>query len=224
VLRPAYFEFDAEGVRGALRPVLKSSAVQEVTPIEGVFPDDACRGSGRAVALDARLDFVEQTPRELFQRVADGWEAAPVAAVWTARDGSTTGAPPATEVTLSAGEPTHACVSGTYIQVHAPLTLTSADGRVNVTQSLATSVADEGGAMAEGRSAWLPAARFEGQMGISGVDFDGAEYGAVFLHNTLDYVDGKIEGALDVALWRAFADEFADYPRLAWCTGEHCRY
>jgi hypothetical protein len=61
-------------------------------------------------------------------------------------------------------------------------------------------------------------------MGISGVDFDGAEYGAVFLLNTLDYVDGKLEGALDVALWRAFVDEFADYPRLTWCTGESCRY
>jgi hypothetical protein len=223
-----HVQFDAEGVRGALVPVLKSSDLREVVPIEGFFPDDPCRGSGRPVALDATLDFVEQTPRELFQRVADGWGAAPVAAVWTARDGSTTGAPPATEVTLRAGEPTHACVSGSYIQVHAPLTLTSADGRVNLTQSLATSVADDGGAMTEGQSAWLPAARFEGQMGISGVDFDGAEYGSVSLLNNLDYVDGKVEGTLDVAVWRGFEDEFddgsADYPQLAWCTGESCRF
>jgi hypothetical protein len=124
---------------------------------------------------------------------------------------------------LRAGEPTHACVSGSYIQVHAPLTLTSADGRVNLTHSLATSVADAGGAMTEGQSAWLPAARFEGQMGISGVDFDGAEYGAVFLLNTLDYADGTVEGSLDVAQWRAFEDEFADYPRLEWCAGGDCR-
>lgn len=220
--------FDTEGVRGALVPVLRSSDLSEVVPIDGVFPDDPCRGSGRPAALDATLDFAEQTPRELFQRVADGWEAAPAAAVWTARDGSTTGAPPATEVTLRAGEPTHACVSGSYIQVHAPLTLTSADGRVNLTQSLATSVADQDGAMTEGQSAWLPAARFEGQMGISGVDFGGAEYGSVLLLNTLDYVDGKVEGTLDVAAWQwleaEFEDGFADYPRLAWCTGESCRY
>jgi hypothetical protein len=219
-----HVQFDAEGVRGALVPVLKSSDLREVVPLEGFFPDDPCRGSGRAVALDATLDFVEQTPHELFQRVADGWGAAPVAAVWTARDGSTTGAPPATEVTLRAGEPTHACVSGSYIQVHAPLTLTSADGRVNLTQSLATSVADEGGAMAEGQSAWFPGARFEGQMGISGVDSDGAEYGSVSLLNNLDYVDGT----LDVAVWQGFEEEFedgfADYPQLAWCTGESCRF
>jgi hypothetical protein len=65
-------------------------------------------------------------------------------------------------------------------------------------------------------------------MGISGVDSDGAEYGSVSLLNNLDYVDGKVEGTLDVAVWRGFEDEFddgsADYPQLAWCTGESCRF
>jgi hypothetical protein len=223
MLRPAYFSFDAEGVRGALMPLLRVSDTREVAPIEGIFPDEPCRGSGRSVALDAAVDFIEQTPRQLFQRVADRWGAAPIPATWSAREGGGGGAPAPTEVGLSAGEPTHACVSGSTIQVHAPLTLTTADGRVNVTRSFATSVADQDGAMTEGHSAWLPAARFEAQMGISDVDFAGAEYGAIYLLNSVGYADGQVDGSLYVGLWQGFEEPFTDPPWLTWCTSGSCR-
>jgi hypothetical protein len=222
LLYPNYFSFDANGARGALMPALRASERREATPIEGIFPDDPCRGSGRSVPLDADVDFADLTPRQLFQRVASRWEAAPSAATWSTRDGSSAGLP-ATEVNLRAGEPTLACVSGSSIEVHAPLTLTTADGRVNLTRSVATSVAAQGGASTQGQSTWLPASRFETEMGISGVDFTGAEYGSVSLFNAVGYADGRGQGSLDVSLWRADGDESADgYPHLTWCQGVSC--
>lgn len=210
--------FDTAGVRGALLTLLKFSENAGATALSGAFPDDACLGIGRAVPLDAVPEGFEQTPRELFQRVANAWQAENFRAVWKAPDGSTSGAPPATRLRMRAGEATIACTSDGGVNLWAPVTLVSADGRVNVTQPFITSLAETGGSLTWGDTPWLPASRFEAQMGIKGVDWGDAEYGSLSVYSSVSSDNDAVTSYLDMASWRAFEREAPHDSHLAWCS------
>jgi hypothetical protein len=120
------------------------------------------------------------------------------------------------------GEPTHACISGDYVTVTAPLTIATADGRVTLTQPITLELFFGNGAAGHGRTAWVPAGDFEAQMGLAGVKLVADSYGAVEFTNSVDWTEERLEGDLSVQKWEAFTEQPANYPTLQWCKGPNC--
>jgi hypothetical protein len=222
--------FDSESVRGSLSPqrsLRDGSYVpnrSDWAPLQGHFPDEPCLDS--PIGLDEIVPSLGETPRAAFQRTAAAWASEPILATWTATPYGIAlpgvEAPPPTEVSLSLGEPTHACISGGYyVTVAAPLTVVTADGRMNLTQQLTIEVGSNG-ALASLKTPWIPDANFSQQAGISGVNLDAGSYGALNFLLMVDFQDDRVEGAIGVWQWQAFIEEFAPYPMLEWCKGTHC--
>jgi hypothetical protein len=195
------------------------------TPIEAVFPDDPCGSQGHSIGLDEPFGDLIGTPRGTLQRMARAtrwreripavWKKTPYQVVPSEPD---VGIP--TEVSMSLGEPVRACAVGTSVKVYAPLTVTSADGRVNLTQFFTVDIGVSSAYIVE-RTPWVPAASFNEQIGIAGVNLEGG-YGSLTFVNDVNWQYGWAEGALEVTQWDAFVDEFAGYPVLEWCRASGC--
>jgi hypothetical protein len=80
----------------------------------------------------------------------------------------------------------------TSVEVYAPLTATTADGGVNLTQLVAFNLYESSAYVSE-RTPWVPAAEFNEHIGLSGVNIESG-YGAVYFYNDLDWRYGWIEG------------------------------
>lgn len=135
--------------------------------------------------------------------------------------------PPPTEVSLGFGEPIRACaIFNTYVTVYAPLTITTADGRVNLTQPFAFNLSEaltfntsEVRASIVEPTPWVPAADFDEQTGIDGANLPSG-YGSVSFE--LHWEKTLSEGRLEVTQRDAFRHRAAAYPVLEWCQGEYC--
>jgi hypothetical protein len=224
-----YIGFDAESVRGSLLPTISpdpsNANRSQWTPLQGNFPDSECNGES-PLGLDDVVPSIGETPRASFQRAAAVWERNPIPAVWTAAPYGVAlpgvEAPPPTEVTLSVGEPTHACLSGDWALAYATLTLASADGIVNLTQPITVEFYPGARASTRVRTPWLPAASFAAETGLSRLDLAAGSYGAVELHHAMELEEDRLEGELTVFRWEAFSEELAAHPALSWCAGSRC--
>ena len=226
-------EFGADSVRGSLNPYVPPEGdagnLSSWAPIEALFPDDPCgsEGSeGRSIGLDESFD-IGGTPRIYYQRMATT-RARDIPAVWLSSPSNVEPspldvpleAPPPTTISLNAGEPTRACVNGTSMTVYAPLTVTTADGRVNLTQPFAFRMYADS-AYANERTPWVPAADFNEHMGLAGVNL-ARGYGSIYFQNNVNWRDSQVEGSLEVSQWDAFTDRAGAYPVLEWCKGSQC--
>jgi len=227
--------FGADGVQGRLSPGLSIRDEAYVPnrsswePISGTFPDDPCRGNGTPVDLDDAVEGLADiggTPRAAFGRVVEAWERAPVPARWAAPFGvelpPEVAVPPATELTLDLGEPTQACLSGGYTLVEAPLSVVTADGRVNTTQPILLELLGGNGAGGSARSPWIAAADFTARAGVADVAFAAGAYGAIDMRAGADFRDEQVSGRLSVFQWAAFVSDQAAHPELVWCGGRNC--
>jgi hypothetical protein len=232
-------EFGADSVQGSLLPeVMPEVGDREGAPwwpIEALFPDDGCQGEGRSIGLDESLEAIGGTPRAYYQRMVSARRHAPTPAAWKSKPSNVLPSPkdvpldlpPPTEVSLSFGEPTRACaIFNTYVTVYAPLTVTTADGRVNLTQPFAFnlsevltfSTSEVRGSIVE-PTPWVPAADFDEQMGIDGVNLPSG-FGSISFE--LYWEKALIEGRIEVTQWDAFRHRAVAYPVLEWCQGEYC--
>lgn len=215
------------GLRGALGVQLTTwgpNAWGYVSPIAARFPDDGCE-LALPVPLDERAGLLVDTPRGAYRRVRAQLERSPVPALWRE-----TLEPPragrSTEVTLSAGEPTHACRDFQGIYVEAPLTVQSADGLVNHTQTMATRVYVAGGgaggvgSASSGNVPLVPSADFARITGLADFDLGDSAYGGVALRSAAA-PDGSREGTLSATDWLD-GEERPIEPTLAWCDGPEC--
>jgi hypothetical protein len=220
-------QFDAESVRGSLSPMRSIRDESYVlnrsswTPIVGYFPDDSCEGNGDPIGLDEPVESLGgQTPRANYGRLAAEWAREPIPAVWMDKPfGTVLDEPPPTEVNQRGGEPTHACISGDHVLVHASLTITTADGRVNLTQPFAAELSFGNGARGDRRTPWVPAENFEAETGLPGVNLSVGGYGAIDFSSSVDWSEDRRYGHLWVQKWQAFTEESAGYPVLDWCKG-----
>ena len=104
--------------------------------------------------------------------------------------------------------------------MYAPVTVTTADGRVNLTQPFAFKLYANSTYINE-RTPWVPAADFDAHIGLAGVNLESG-YGSVYFQHHVDGRDGGLEGSLEVSQWDAFVDRVAPYPVLEWCRGPQC--
>jgi hypothetical protein len=225
-------EFSADSVRGTLSPeVLPEDPAwnqSSWTPLEAIFPDDPCGPEGRSIGLDESVADLGGVPRAYYQRIATALGRARIPAVWRSTPSGVEPSPldvpldvpPPTEVSLAAGEPTRACALGTSVTVYAPVTVTTADGRVNLTQPFAFNLY-EFTAFINERTPWVPAADFVEHIGLSGLNLESG-YGSVYFQTNVDWENASVEGALEVSQWDAFMDRAAAYPVLEWCKGGQC--
>jgi len=219
-------EFSADSVRGTLSPEVPPETPAwnrpNWTPIEAIFPDDPCGSQGRSIGLDDYFQDLGATPRVRYQSATARRE--PIPAVWRTSppgvEARPLDVPPPTEVRLDAGEPTQACAVGTSVTVYAPLTVTTADGRVNLTQPFAFNLYEYSAYINE-RTPWVPAADFNEQIGLDGVNV-ASGYGSVYFQNNVNWGYAQVEGSLEVSQWDAFTDQIAAYPVLTWCRGGWC--
>lgn len=127
----ASFTFDAGALRGIVRPLVGADERSLWSPVSARFPDDGCSPL-QPLSLDEPSAALGESPRQAHQRLRALIAADSAPARWAPPRGA--GAAPElddTEVTLGLGEATHACLAyGDTVYVNAPLTLTSADGRV----------------------------------------------------------------------------------------------
>jgi hypothetical protein len=98
------------------------------------------------------------------------------------------------------------------------VTVTTADGRVNLTQPFAFRMSEASAYIVE-RTPWVRAADFDEQMGIDGVNLPSG-YGSITVE--LEWGSARIEGRLEVTQWDAFRDRARVYPVLEWCQGAYC--
>lgn len=222
-------QFSANGVQGTLSPVVPPEVPawnrSNWTPIEATFPDDPCGPDGRSLGLDERAPGIGGTPRSLYQRMTRTRGRQTLPAVWKSsppgvEPNPSLEVPLPTDVTLVAGEPTRACVIGTSVTVYAPVTITTADGRVNLTQPFAYNLFESSAYIGE-RTPWVPAADFNGSVGISGVALESG-YGAVYFQHNVNWQNNWVEGALEVQQWDDFRDGDQKYPVLTWCRSPQC--
>ena len=231
-------EFGADSVQGSLLPsVMPEVGDREGTPwwpIEALFPDDGCGGEGRSIGLDEPFAAIGETPRAYYQRMVGARLHVPTPAAWKSKPSYDLPSPldvpldlpPPTEVSLGFGEPTRACAIDTYVTVYAPLTVTTADGRVNLTQPFAFNLSEAPTFTMSGVRAyiveptpWVPAAEFDEQMGIDGVNLPRG-YGSISFE--LSWENSLIEGRIVVTQWDAFRQRAVAYPVLEWCQGAFC--
>lgn len=228
-------EFSADSVRGSWAPaVMPGDDARDgapLWPIEAIFPDDPCGSigsEGRSIALDEFSTELGGAPRAIYQRMPAARAPARLGAVWRSSPSDVVPSPadlpldvpPATQVTLIAGEPTRACLVGTTVTVHAPLTVTTADGLVSFTQPFIFNLS-EGSAYIGERTPWVPAGDFNERSGIGDVNLQGG-YGSIYFQSFVDWRSRLIEGALEVSHWNAFSDRRAAYPVLEWCNASVC--
>ena len=219
-------EFSADSVQGTLSAGLAPSLgnLSGWSPIEAHFPDDPCGSEGRSIGLDEFFEDLGATPRALYQRLATARSREPIPAIWKSSayglELSPSDVPGPTEVSVDAGEPTRACAIETSVTVYAPVTVTTADGRVNLTQPFAFKLYANSTYINE-RTPWVPAADFDAHIGLAGVNLESG-YGSVYFQNHVDGRDGGLEGSLEVSQWDAFVDRVAPYPVLEWCRGPQC--
>jgi hypothetical protein len=217
-------EFHADSVQGSLYPEVSPDVVawnrSSWRPIEAIFPDQGCGSQQRPIGLDESFADIG-APRAYYRRVAAAWEREPLPAVWKSPPSgvelSPLDVPPPTTVRLDAGEPTHACADGSSVTVYAPLTVTTADGRVNLTQTFGSTLYAPSAHINE-RTPWVPAADFDEHTGLDGVNLPSG-YGSIYLQNSVEWRDARVEGSLEVSQWDAFTDRVAAYPVLEWCSG-----
>ncbi len=191
-------------------------------PLSGIFPDDGCGRYDRAVPLDEVNGALGATPRAAYESSALR-QPATYDAAW--EEGVTEPyGPPAslnwTEVTVTAGAPTHACQDDDRVTIHASLGIETADGRVSLTQPATLSLGSSPTTIAGSKSRWIPAGSFQGMTGMD-VDFGDGEFGAIDI-NHWNNDDGGIEGNLHVLAWREFESAPSTHPALRWCAGALC--
>jgi hypothetical protein len=222
-------EFGADSVQGSLSAEVQSavSAPGQTLwwPIEAMFPDDPCGSEGHSIGLDDHSEDLGNTPRVHYQRLRTIRDREVLPAVWKSslygdEPSPLVDVPPPTQVSLTLGEPIRACDLGAAVRVHAPLTVTTADGRVNLTQPFAVDLSRYSAYINE-QTPWVPAADFDEHMGLAGVNLESG-YGSVSLRHDVNYQFGGVEGALQVAQWDAFIERAAAFPVLVWCRGEYC--
>jgi hypothetical protein len=227
-------EFSADSVRGSLAFALllddDAGSLPLWSPIEAMFPDDPCGSQGRSIGLDEPFTGLVSTPRALYENMVRTRGRETLPAYWTRTPYRTEPSaldlplnvplPPPTEVTLVAGEPTRACAIETSVTVYAPMTVTTADGRVNLTQPFPFNLYESSAYISE-MTPWVPAAEFNEHMGLDGVNIE-SRYGSVSFYNNLDWRDTWIEGTLEVSEWGDLGDKRAAYPSLKWCRGRDC--
>jgi hypothetical protein len=219
--------FDAASARGTLAvSVTSREPTSEVgrgvwRPLSATFPDDGC-GPNLPVALDAESDVLSESPLAAYGRIRDVLERAAIPAMWHNLDSALPGegSVERTEVTLRAGDPTHACRAGQSVEVHAPLSVESADGRVRHTRSMAWALSETGVTLG-GSVPWQPARDFEVGTGVQGVELGAAEFGGVFLHHYTDFMGDEIHGGLTPTKWEGFEERGTGYG-LEWCAGAIC--
>jgi hypothetical protein len=217
-------EFSADSVRGSLSPGLGGSS--SWSPIEAIFPDDACGSEGRSIGLDEFSRDLGGTPRAYYQRIATARVSERLGAVWKSSPSNVEPSPldlplevpPPTEVSLDFGEPALACAIGTSVKVYAPVTVTTADGIVSFRQPFAFTLYDSGAYINE-RTPWVPAADFNEHMGLGGVNLESG-YGSIYLQTNVDWRNAWVKGSLEVSQWDVFTDRRAAYPVLEWCSGQ----
>lgn len=234
-------EFHADSVRGRVSPDVSSREPRKVWPeapawaapwwpIDAVFPDDPCGSEGtesHSIGLDQAYD-IDGTPRIYYQRMVTTRAHELLPAVWKGKPSNVEPSPldvplevpPPTQVSLEPGEPTRACVSSTSLIVYAPLTVTTADGRVNFTQPFAFNMGG-GSAYAGERTLWVPAADFNEHAGLEGMNLESG-YGSIYFQNDVDWQRPSIQGSLEVVQWDAFTERSMVYPVLEWCKGWLC--
>jgi hypothetical protein len=218
--------FDAESARGSVAPYITSREPSSETgrgswsPLAGVFPDNGC-APGWPVGLDAVDPALQETPNDAYARVRAALERAPVPAVWQRN------VPPGdietrwTEVSLRAGEPTHACRDFQGVLVHAPLAVDTADGLVHYRTTLVTRL---GPGYAEGQNVYaplLPVADFEAATGVSGVEFGSVEYAGVGVGVYSGAAADQLLGTLGLSKWEGFETRSLEQS-LEWCAGPGC--
>lgn len=224
--------FGAESVFGSLLPLISppeedAALGSSWRPIRAEFPDDGCAGHDAPIALDDSIESLSDTPRLAFERAAAAYAAeSPIPAGWEApfyrQVPVDVDVPPPTQVDVSLGEPTHACRSSDIAIVYAPLTVVSADGRVNVTRSVGVALYGDAGAGSSTDSPWVPAAVFEQHFGLSGVALDDGAVGRIALSTNLNLEGDGVEGYLTAWQWNAFNEDLAAAPRFRWCRGTIC--
>lgn len=225
-------EFSADSVRGSLSTGIAPDAgawnLSSWSPIEAVFPDDPCGSQGGSIGLDDSLEYLAGTPRAYYQRIVRSLAGKLIAAVWRSSPSNVQPSPldvpldvPApTTVSLSLGEPTLACAVETSATLHAPLTVTTADGLVSFTQPFVFDLSDSGTYVGE-RTPWVPAADFNAHGGIGGLNLERG-YGSIYFQHGMTWWNGLIEGSLEVSQWDAFTEGRPAYPVLEWCNAPQC--
>jgi hypothetical protein len=216
-----WLEFGADSVQGSLdlevMPEVGDREGSPWWPIEAHFPDDGCAREGRSIGLDKPFEAIGGTPRAYYHLMAARRTRIP--ATWRSKPSNVQASPsdvpldlpPPTEVSLYLGEPTLACAFGTSLTMYAPLTVTTADGRVNLTQPFGFSMYGASTYIVEW-TPWVPAPDFDEQMGIDGVNLPSG-YGSISVELTWSPV---VEGRIEVNQWDAFRVRAAAYPVLEW--------
>jgi len=201
-------------------------------PVSGAFPapGEGCE-AGSSVPLDEPIDFLGDTPRAAYDLARARFPAQPLRAAWqdTWHDPSSLSW---TELALSPGPATHACLNGRDLDVYASLRLESADGQVQMEPVVVARVGLQPAAAGQARTAhdfslsasgrWTPRAELEAKAGIRDLDLGLADYGAVFLYQTFNSEDDKLQGELSVRKWQDHLDSSLEHPVLLWCSGAGC--
>lgn len=231
--------FGEQGVSGALTPWIILPGPYDIgggrpswVPVQGAFPapDEGCT-FGSLVPLDEVSDVLGETPRAAYELARASLPAQPVTAAW-----ENTSQWPATltwtELSLRAGAATHACSDGNAVDVHASLSLESADGVVRAEYPAVANVSLRPARAGEPRSAadvslsaglrWAPPDEFEALAGIGELDLDLAEYGGLHVYQSFDVARGELRGALRVSQWENHVEASAEVPGLVWCAGPGC--
>jgi hypothetical protein len=230
-------EFDSDSPRGSFTPLLSvpgaapsqpSAERPSWSPIVGKFPDDGCM-NGYSLPLDQTDPVLGEAPRAVYERARARWEGRSIPAFWGPAASSAGASLVPTEVIITAGTAAVACeVGGGTVEVHAPLHVASADGRVSVEAAaqIALSRAENHAGIfyvnASAQTAWSAAAEFAQSTGLRDVDLRGAEYGSLAISHGDDPSDDELRGELQVSQWQGFLPGPAQYPVLRWCAGPSC--
>lgn len=199
-------------------------------PVTGTFPapGEGCE-TGAAVPLDEPLDVLGDTPRAAYDLARERVPMQPLRAAWQ-EPWQNPGALTWTELSVSPGAPTHACLSGQALDVYAPLRLESADGRVRMEPVVVTRVGLQPAAAGQPRTLhdfsmselghWVARSEFEASAGLRDLDLGSeAEYGALQLQQTFDIDADRLGGGLFVRKWGVRDAYSPVYPELSWCAG-----
>jgi len=231
--------FDEQSVKGVLTPwvYLPAPALGDDpprwAPIAGDFPapDEGCE-AGHSVPLDAHLDLLGDTPRSAYERARSRFPTGPIKAAWEDQL-HTPGSFTWTEVMLGAGEPTHACLNDSGVDLYTSLRIESSDGIVLAEPSVIATVDSPtaGGSAASAvrlftstTPRWTPSAQFEATAGIRDLDLGLAEYGELYLRQAfiIDADHDQLQGEFHVAKWENYSERPLDRPVLLWCAGADC--
>jgi len=230
--------FSEQSVHGALTPwvILSGGGKPSWVPVSGTFPasDEGCEG-GTGVPLDEPLESLGDTPRAAYELARARLPAQPLRAVWhEAYNPSSLLS--WTELTLSAGAPTHACLIQQELSIYAPLRVESADGRLAIETAVSTRVglqpAATGPASAvsyfsmSAPESWTQRTEFEANAGIRDLDLGTVDYAALRLFQefriesqVFDIEGDQLQGELSVRTWVNYHGSGFDPVYLDWCAG-----